>query len=355
LISEFANSVAFQFHGLLAKPTQARRCAKSARLLPGFKANDNTISVAEPMASARTGLGSWAIWRKSDDLEIVYDSDVEDEMLRVEDELEEDFDLSLDLSMHIACNESTLKELLPSESELQALSSVDNCSLRVGARAERGTAEVIRLKNEVKHYRHGTGILTHAYGTHSDGKVPSYFLIAKPSASKLKSGCLNPSAYRPDRVGALDLKGLAEILGLGDDVCAQTAFVTEALDWHDGRVSVDLATSRDYAHIIRRFLSFLNVSKMADECAVETSFGALLSALGDSVPVDVRVGYTGARKFAVGGMLSPPNFAVHGRTDSTYVLSGRSAKPQNPALGDVDYMFLTTEFKTDKTFTPANL
>jgi hypothetical protein len=106
LISEFANSVAFQFHGLLAKPTRARKCAKSAHLRPGFNVNDNKTSAVEPMAFARTGLESWTTWRKIGDLEIVCGSDVEDEMFRLEDELDEDFDLSLDLSVHIAGNET---------------------------------------------------------------------------------------------------------------------------------------------------------------------------------------------------------------------------------------------------------
>jgi hypothetical protein len=306
------------------------------------------------MTSARTDLCPWGVWRKSDDFQVIYDSDVEDERLRLEDELREDEDLSLDLRSHTIRNEKQLKALLPEESELQALSIVNQGSMRLGSRAENNRGDVFRLRNAVRHYGSLSGNLSHAFGTRLDEESAAYFLISKPSASKMKSGCLNPSTYRPDRVGALDLEGLAEALGILE-WSEKTAFVDKALEMHSGRLLVeDVADAHYYNHIIRRFSAFLNIDDMADERAVESSFAALLSAIGDSKEVAVDVGFSGARRFAVGGMLALPNFAVQGRTDSTYVLSGRCAIDSQAESGG-EYTFLTSEFKTDVTFPPANL
>jgi hypothetical protein len=117
------------------------------------------------MTSARTDLCPGGVWRKSDDFQVIYDSDVEDERLRLEDDLREDEDLSSDLRSHTIRKEKQLKALLPEESELQALSIVNQGSMRLGSRVENNRGDVFRLRNAVRHYGSLSGNPSHAFGT----------------------------------------------------------------------------------------------------------------------------------------------------------------------------------------------
>lgn len=302
-----------------------------------------------------TALPSWPVWRADLGIEVVYVSDVEDTKLRLEDEEEDEWDeYSTPLHLHLAQNQSVLRSILPSAEELQALQPVSCCDIRAGARIQGDVGSVTRLGNPVTHFPDCAACISSGMFVcnHPAGVENAYFLITRPSASKMVSGCLHPSTYRPDGVGSLDLEGLAAILGLDSEWRDLTSFIDDVVAFHNGALSVDDEIRREnYSRITRAWLRFLESD---GEVSVQTHFGMLLADIGAFPSVGVIVGSSKQRKFAVGGMLAFPNYAVHGITDATYVLEKRRAK--GPASNSAKkYMFLTTECKTRVTFPKENL
>jgi hypothetical protein len=163
--------------------------------------------------STRQGLTSFDIWGASG-LEVVYASEVEDDRLREEDEEQVDPALSLSAGQHSRINVQQRKSILPTEDELRALMCARKIRVRWGAQnddkspAQRlADADIDALK--AKHIS-----MRDAYGTPLGAGSPAHFFITKPSASRMKSRCLDPSTYRADRAGALDMEGLAHALGV---------------------------------------------------------------------------------------------------------------------------------------------
>jgi hypothetical protein len=295
------------------------------------------------------GLASFNIWGASG-VEIIYESDIERDRLREEDEEQEDPGLLLSVGQHSEINLQLLKRSLPTEAELQALKCASTIRRPLNGDNK---PSVVRLTDAaINASKFMPMSALEAYGTPPDVGSPACFLIVKPSASKMKSGCLDPSTHRPDRVGALDMAGLAQALGV-QNWEEKTGFVEKALELHHGGLSdADVENPWSLRLVAKLFCNFVNAGDTADEPMVEGGFTALLMIIGKVLGIDARG--SRRRKFAVGGMLALPNFCVQGITDATYVLQGRRAMHSRSGAEE-ECMFLTAEFKTDASFPPQNL
>jgi hypothetical protein len=312
-------------------------------------------ALGAPDDSSATALPSWPVWRADLGIDVVYLSDAENEKLQLEDEEKDEWDeYSTPLHVHLARNQDVLTSILPSAAELQSLQPARRCEIHAGAHMQGDSSSVTRLQNPVTHYPDCASCISSGMYVcrHPARKENAYFLITRPSASRMMSGCLHPSTYRPDGVGSLDLEGVAAIFGLDSEWTDLTSFIDDAFAFHDGSLSIDDENRReDYSRIMRALLRFLRSNA---ERSVETHFWGLLAEIGAFPSIGVTVDSSDQRKFAVGGMLAFPNYAVHGITDATYVLENRSST--DPASNSSEnYMFLTTECKTNKTFPKENL
>jgi hypothetical protein len=301
--------------------------------------------------STRQCLASFDIWVASG-LEVVYASEVEDDRLREEDEEQVDPALSLSAGQHSLINMQQLKSILPTEDELRALKCARKIRVRWGAQNDDKSPVQRLAEANFDALKSKQVSMRDAYGTPLGAGSPAHFFITKPSASRMKSGCLDPATYRADRVGALDMEGLAHALGV-QNWQEKTAFVEKALELHHGQLSdVDVENPWRLRLVAKCFSAFVNVGEKADESTVENRFSTLLTNIGFVLGFEAKC--SPKRKFAVGGLLALPNFCVHGVTDSTYVLDGRRAIHARSGA-DQECTFLTAEFKTDASFPPQNL
>jgi hypothetical protein len=129
-------------------------------------------------------------------------------------------------------------------------------------------------------------------------------LIVSPTASSMKSKIMHPSGYR-DLPGIESTSALAEVMGV-KNWKQEVEALQRTIHW---------------PLFIHSLKSFTSIPDSADREVVSSRFCSLLEILAFALGVDLRLG--SGRSFGVGGLLTDKEYAIRGRTDSTYFVRDR--------------------------------